>query len=211
MRLVILGLISLFTLHASPVFAGFTIHTDSLIPEFVTVNGPTGPQLWPNSEIPETPTIYGREICRPDNYSPFAIDPARRIRVFEDPNGTATSAELFIACPQIRTVKEREIRSGGSIRLKALANPYSPEERETWAQQQADAREYQADPACDCSMIRNMAADRQIPLDVMADKILENAGLFKTLSGQILGKQQRLLDRIAAETDFAALLAISWE
>jgi hypothetical protein len=35
--------------------------------------------------------------------------------------------------------------------------------------------------------------------------------LFETASGQILGWQQHLLDLIAAETDFAALLAITWE
>ncbi len=190
--------------------AGYSIYTAPLIPEFATVNGPYGPESWPNFETATVPAAYGREVCRPDNYSPFVVEPLRRQRVFENPNGTATSVDLFKACPGIRTAKEREIRSGGSIRLNALANPYSAEERESWAQQQDEAKEYQANPACECALIRAMAGGRGIPLNLMASKILENAALFKAVSGQILGAQQRLLDKLAAETDFATLLAIGW-
>jgi len=202
---------SLVTLHASPVCAAsYSIYIAPQIPEYVTVNGPYGPEQWPNAERPDYPVSYGKEICRPDNYSPFAADPDRRKRVFTDYLGTATNSELFAACPQIRTVKEGEIRSGGSTRLTALANPYSAEERESWTQQQAEAKEFQADTDCECSLIRAMATNRGIPLPLLAGKILENAALFKTVSGQILGTQQQLLDRIAAETDFERLLAIAW-
>jgi hypothetical protein len=194
----------------APVSAGYSIYTAPLIPEFVQVNGPYGPERIPNAELPIYPASYGREICRPENYSPFVIDQARRRRVFADSNGIASSAELFAVCPQIRKIKEAEIRAAGAARLIMLASPYSAAERETWAQQQAEALEHQTNPDCECAMIRNMATTRQIPLDLMAAKILENAALFKTYSGQILGVQQHLLDLIESEPDFATLLSISW-
>ncbi|NVO00021.1 MAG: hypothetical protein HXX17_11900 [Geobacteraceae bacterium] len=209
-RLIMLLLFcSLFT--PSAFAAGFTIYIAPQLPEYVTVNGPYGQELIINPAQASAPAGLGKEICRPDNYSPYSTDPARRTRVFADTNGTATSPDLFTACPQIRAAKEREIRSGGSIRLLALTQPYSGEERESWDQQADEAALYQTDNNCPCSMIRDMASTRGIPLALMAQKILENATLFKSASGQILGYQQKLIDRIYSETDFARLLAIGWE
>lgn len=208
-RFLLLPLLLILTT-CNPVYAAYSIYTAPQIPEYITVNGPYGPEQWFNAEVPSYPLSYGREICRPADYSPYAADPARRTIVFDDNQGTATSPDLFAACPQIRAAKEREIRSGGSARLLALAAPYSAEERESWPQQKEEAQEFQLDQLCNCPMIRNMATTRGIGVDLMASKILENADLFKTVAGQILGQQQKLLDRIEAETDFNGLLAISW-
>lgn len=192
--------------------AGYSVYITPQIPEFVTVNGPYGlVETWPNSEEFATPPAYGAEYCRPANYSPFVTDPARRTRVFLDSSGTATSAEIFAACPNIKDGKRREIRAEGARRLLALAAPYSAEERESWPQQKEEALEFQGDQLCTCAMIRNMAGSRGISVDLMASKILENADLFKAIAGQILGLQQRLLDRVDAAVEISELSAISWE
>lgn len=82
--------------------AGFTVHVDAIRPEFTTVNGPDGPQLWKASdEAPPMPTL-GAELCRPDNYSPFSTDSSRRSRVFADNLGIATLADILAVCPEFR-------------------------------------------------------------------------------------------------------------
>lgn len=204
--------LSVLCVFAVPAFAGYSIIIVPQQAEYITVNGPYGPETWDAPLVyPLLPPTVGTLVCQPDNYNQAAAEPARRTRIYTDSAGTAVSADLFAACPQIRAAKEREIRSGGSKRLLALAAPYSAEERESWPQQKEEAQEFQLDQLCNCPMIRNMASTRGIGVDLMAAKILENADLFKTIAGQILGLQQRLLDRIEAETDFATLLAISWE
>lgn len=203
-------LCSLIIALCTPVHAGYSIFVAPQIPEFVTVNGPYGPETIKNSEQPVIPAGYGKEICRPDNYNLGSTDPQRRSRVFEDANGTAVSADLFAVCPQIKAVKEKEIRSGGGKRLQSLASPYGPEERESWATQQREARSWLADHASPIPMISAMATVRGITIDQMVSKIMENVALFEAASGQILGLQQRLLDQITAEQDFGSLLAITW-
>jgi hypothetical protein len=209
-RFLLLPLLLILTT-CNPVYAGYSVYVAPLIPEFVTVNGPYGSELWPNSAEFAVPAGYGPEYCRPGNYSPFATDPARRTRVFIDSAGTATSSDIFAACSSIKDNKRREIRYEGTRRLLALAAPYTAEERESWPQQKEEALEFQGNPLCTCAMIRNMASSRGIPVDIMAGKILENADLFKAIAGQILGLQQRLLDRIDAATEISELSAITWE
>lgn len=89
---------------------------------------------------------------------------------------------------------EAAIRSKYSNMLKDIAGPYSAEERETWKTQEQEAIAYKAWSGADCPMITAMAATRNIPLDLLADKILANSVLFRNASGQILGAQQAELD-----------------
>lgn len=210
MTRILLSIILLALASCQECYAGYTIVIDQQRPQYSMVNGPAGPQMWEASaEAPPMPTL-GAEICRPDNYSIFSVDPARRTRVFAAQNGTATSLELFAACPQIRSTREQTIRNEGARRLVALATPYSAAERETWATQRSQAEEWQLDPQCGCAMIRQMASNRGIALESLVAKIMENVTLFEAASGAILGKQQWLLDLIQKEQDFEALLTIQW-
>ena len=189
-----------------PAYAGYTIVTEEYQPAYRTVNGPYGPELYPTGNTPETID----EVCRPANFSNSSSDPARRRRVINDPVGTASSADLFAACPEIRTKVSKKIRKEGEIRLTNLAAPYSSAERETWATQRSQAEEWQMDPQCSCTMLRQMAATRGISPDSLVAKIMENVTLFESASGAILGEQQKLLDRIQTEQDFEQLLSIKW-
>lgn len=203
--------LSVLCVFAVQAFAGYTITAwQQPDPLYIPAYRDNGQQLILNRGVaPERLQTYIRQICEPrDIYSP---DPLLRSEVWEDSAGTAINADLFNACPQIRAEKEREIRSGGSQRLAALANPYTPEERETWSTQQREARAWLLNNNADVPMIFAMATVRGITIEQMVGLIMENVGLFEFASGYILGQQQRLLDRIAAETDFATLLSIGWE
>lgn len=99
----ILAIILLTLATSQECSAGYSVHTDSMRPEFTTVNGPDGPQLWRSSlEAPPAPPTMGAELCRPANYSPFAADSARRTRVFNDNYGIATLADILAACPDLK-------------------------------------------------------------------------------------------------------------
>lgn len=207
----LLPLLLLLTI-CRPVHAGYSIYIAPQLPEFVQVNGPYGPESLRNTEPPPAlPATYGREVCRPANYSPFVADTARRSRVFEDSAGTAVSGALFAACPQARQQKEAQIRAEGDRRLKTLAGPYMDGERETWGVQMKEAEEYLFDPVnTQTPMLSAMAAGRGVPVAVLVGKVWENVILFRQASGAILGEQQRLLDLISAESDFSALISIKW-
>jgi len=207
-RLISLVTMLISLVSAVPALAGYTIHTAPQVAEWVTVNGVSGPAQWPGRE-PAPPAAMGREVCRPADYSQYAAEASRRTRVFEDAMGVAASSDLFAACPQVREQKAKEIRAEGARRLEALT-PYSAAERDTWPQQQAEAREWRINSACDCAMIRRIAEGRGISVESLVGKIEENIALYPVAAGLILGQQQKLLDRIYAEQDFATMLAIGW-
>lgn len=198
---------------SAPVNAGYLIYTYPIVaPKYSTVQGPTGP-VQVLTAVPAQPyPVDCGIVWQPktvDRYSAVAAD--RTILLKCDLQGDSTGVEVLAALPGIRQSRVDEIRAEGSRRLITLATPYSAEERESWAQQQADANEYQVNPNCACTLMRQIATTRGITLQLMAEKILENAALFKIVSGQILGKQQRLLDQVEAVQDFDQLLAIGWE
>jgi hypothetical protein len=192
------------------VYAGYTVFVrDQVTPQYHIVYDERGPVSAINpGPVPKYPATVLRKICPAKDL--YSADPIDRSEVWEDLLPTASNADLFAACPQIRTEKEREIRSGGSQRLLALAGPYTAEERETWATQHDQAEAWMLDPECDCAMIRQMAAARGITIDSMVAKIMENVVLFEMASGQILGIQQRLLDQIEVEQDFGTLVNLEW-
>jgi hypothetical protein len=211
MRTLALSLFFTCTFASTCLSSGYTILTwEQPTTPYVSVLRPGGVQQWvPNrGTAPERPPTALRQVCEPRNTD--SPDPLLRSEVWEDSAGSATSAELFAACPQIREAAAKRIRAEGARRLTVLAGAYTAAERETWHVQQAEAQAYQADPGCLCPMVRTMAAARGVPVGSLAAAIMENVTLLRIASGQILGEQQRLLDLIETETDFAALLAITW-
>lgn len=217
-RFLLLPLLILLTT-CSECYAGYTIIIrEQVTPKTIMVQGVGKLEAALNpGPVPVYPATAKRLVYRPADFDIYNPDTAKRAELWEDDNGTATSSQIFATFPQIRQKKEAEIRAEGSRRLLALAQPYSAEERESWPQQKEEAVEFhdtyqpetQSSP-CPCEMIRNMATARGIPVSVMADKILENAALFKAAAGQILGIQQGLIDSIATITDFETLENLTW-
>ena len=109
-----------------------------------------------------------------------------------------------------RAAKERALRTEGGRRLTAMAAPYREAETKTWDTQQREARAYLADSAAPTPMLSAMASIRGIALAEMVAKVMENVALFETAAGQILGRQQALLDQLAAAATVAEIEAIGW-
>jgi hypothetical protein len=93
----------------------------------------------------------------------------------------------------VRLNKVADIRRIGAEKLESLASPYTPQERTTWITQEEEAYRWLNDNSAQTPMISRMATVRGITIQSMIDKILENAVLFKEVSGLILGTQQKLI------------------
>lgn len=103
MKRLLLFLILAFSLQPSAlVFAGYSLHVSPQIPEFVTVNGPYGPEQWPN---PEGAILHANHFCKPANYSRFAAEVSRRTEVIRSDSGTMTAAEVLAICPTVLDAK----------------------------------------------------------------------------------------------------------
>lgn len=118
----------------------------------------------------------------------------------------ATAAERLA---EGKATKAALARSEGSRRLQIITADYTPEERDTWAQQarEADAWTASAD-AADAPMLAAMATTRSITLAEMVGKVNAARAAFTAAAGATLGAQQALETAINAAADQAALDAI---
>jgi predicted nucleic acid-binding protein len=108
-----------------------------------------------------------------------------------------------------RETKLERARAEGAGRLDQLAHDYTPQERDTWAQQAREADAYAASSSdADAPLLAAMAAARGIATQAMVDKVNLARGAFTLAGGAILGAQQALEDAIRAAADQAALDAI---
>lgn len=98
---------------------------------------------------------------------------------------------------EIQGARSAAIRVKYAAMLISIAQPYGPEERETWKTQEEEALQWQDDNNAPCPMIRAMSTARGITMQLMVEKILENSALFRAASGQILGLQQKELDQLS--------------
>lgn len=97
---------------------------------------------------------------------------------------------------------DEEIRQAANRRLLALANPYSPEERETWPTQVTEATALMTDPDAEAPFLTARAVGRGISTLDLATVVLEKNAAFRSLSGQILSAQDRLLAQSPRPLDF---------
>lgn len=211
MKRLLLAIILLCLASCQECYADYTIVTrDRIEPPFITVMGVGKLETVPNpGTLPAYPATVKRLVYKPANFDPYSADPLRRSELWEDDYGVASSEMIFATFPGIRDWQAQRIRTEGTRRLEALT-PYSPAERDTWPQQQAEAVDWRVNSQCTCTMIRQIAAVRGITLESLVAKIEENIALYPAAAGAILGQQQRLLDRIDAATDIDYLLAITW-
>lgn len=129
-------------------------------------------------------------VNRPQGTILKAVNGHVVIKTIIDPR---TPAEIAAGAKDIAAQK---IRDEASVKLAALGNPYSEEEQKTWATQESEARAWLQDNTVPCPLITGMATNRGIPLSLLVQKIIENADLFKEVSGKILGDQQKALDQL---------------
>ena len=112
---------------------------------------------------------------------------------------------------EARAEKYAELRATAARSMLGLAAPYLSQERESWDTQFKEATEWLADNSASVPMIAAMASNRGITVAELLGKIMENANLYRDAIGAMLGKQQRLLDEVAAATTVEAVNAIAWQ
>lgn len=111
---------------------------------------------------------------------------------------------------EVKAAKCIEVRASAARAMESLAAPYLPQERESWDTQFKEATEWLADNGASVPMIAAMASNRGITVADLVGKIMENANLYRDAIGAMLGKQQRMLDEVAAAATVEAVNAIAW-
>lgn len=173
------------------------------------------PESWhPEDQLnipaePVYPATFGRLIWRTKTLDVYSEDPRLRAELWEDAAGTATYADIIAVFPELPVYVEIAARNWGAAQLGLLAAPYTERERETWHVQQREAEAWLVDPIASVPMITSMAADRGITISDLVDKIMGNVNAFRVVSGSILGKQQKLIDRAYGATSLDELLSVS--
>lgn len=88
---------------------------------------------------------------------------------------------------------------------------YPQAEIDSFYRQEKEALAYQADPQADVPMLRAIAAQREMPLDELVEKVLAKAALFAGVMGGIIGQRQAIEDHILMAKNQAELTACEQE
>lgn len=103
--------------------------------------------------------------------------------------------------------KSREFR----LSIEKILDSYIPqEELLSWDMQYQEALSYKKDPKGDYPLITNLCLSRYWSLEhlpFLVEKILEKSNLYKTISGNLIGQKQRIIDEIEICKTMAELLA----
>ena len=137
-----------------------------------------------------------------------AIDSAADVTADETYRETQPQPIITLASAQAE--KALEIRGVAAGQMESIAAPYLPQERASWDTQLKEADTYTANNAAPTPLLTSMATARGITVAILVTKVYENANLYRTAIGAILGKQQGLLDQVYAATTIEAVEAISF-
>lgn len=168
-------------------------------PEMITVNGLNGPEVRPAPDSWVKPQSYVRLIYTEGN-----------TQLWDDTSGTAIWADVIAACPGLQAWKDAQLRAKGNEILEKIASPYQPSERETWPYQREECQAYYRDNMASTPFCDTIAEARGIPRGLFLEKVKENMDLFSSVSAQILGVQQALLDAIWSASSVAEVINVQW-
>lgn len=101
-----------------------------------------------------------------------------------------------------RPVTDELVRAEAARRMALIAAPYSPEERETWPVQIAEAEAVALDPAAPAPLLAALAAARGLTVEAMAQRVLLLRDQFRAAAGAILAAQATLLAMDPIPQDF---------
>lgn len=109
--------------------------------------------------------------------------------------------------------KRREIDSAAARAVADVRSLYPDFERETWGDQEDEARAWTADNTAPTPTLTGIAEARGVTVEYLAPKVIEKANQYRALATSVAGKRQRLEDDIAAALaaeNRAGLEAIEW-
>ncbi len=102
----------------------------------------------------------------------------------------------------IDTVKEekktientnKKLLEDTQIAINNLTKDYPQFEKDTFVQQETEARAYKIDPTASTPFLDTLATARGIDKSVMVDKIISNADALKTPVAKIIGEYQKAI------------------
>lgn len=112
------------------------------------------------------------------------------------------------------TEEERSERITESIRIakhrinrdfeqdvQTLVERYPDKERESWPQQEQEAKELLANQTYDATMLSGIASARGIPIEELAERVIVNSTAWRDLYGKALGAKQARMDALLALDD----------
>lgn len=88
---------------------------------------------------------------------------------------------------------------------------YPQTEIESFYRQEKEALAWQADKNTDAPMLKQIARIRNIPFDVLVQKVLEKSGQFSLAIGVIIGQRQAFEDRLLALKTLEELTSLEKE
>lgn len=195
----------------------FNIETSTFIPEYMLQNE-QGNQNWIEVEdeeingISESITgggavwVEGGKVKysgkAPSEYHIFDLK-SKTFKVSED-----KKTEFFKSKKQslLSTLSDKadKIKDG-------LLVGYPQTEIESFYRQEKEALAWQADKNTDAPMLKQIARIRNIPFDVLVQKVLEKSGQFALAIGMIIGQRQAFEDRLLATKTLEELTALEKE
>lgn len=88
---------------------------------------------------------------------------------------------------------------------------YPQAEIDSFYRQEKEALAYQDNPLAEIPMLRAIAAQREMPIEELVQKVLAKAALFAGVMGGIIGHRQHLEDKILFAKNSAELTACEEE
>lgn len=88
---------------------------------------------------------------------------------------------------------------------------YPQAEIDSFYRQESEARAWVVDNNIATPMLSAIAENRQIPLSILAEKVIEKADLVSTIMGHIIGTRQGFEDRILTAKTLEELTACEQE
>jgi hypothetical protein len=126
----------------------------------------------------------------------------------EDPTGKYHPSLIWREAPAGTPIGARY--AGGHLAVAELVSGYPHGEQMTWDVQRVEAMAWAADPATPTPYLDGLAKARGITAEDMRARTLAQTQAFLAASQQLVGKRQKLADRIAAAKTPAEVAKIVW-
>lgn len=114
-----------------------------------------------------------------------------------------TGDEWFAPVPDSAAYRHQlltQTNARASTLLQSLSAQYPQGEIQSWPAQVVEAERLQRDPHATSPLLTAIASARDVPLLLLAGRVLEKAHAYAQLSGAIIGRRQALEDQISAAT-----------
>lgn len=111
---------------------------------------------------------------------------------------------------ELKAAKLAEVDAAFELALGEFMGSYPMSERLTWPIQQAEALAWKTNPSLATPYLDSVATARGIDLQDMRQRTVERAEQFIAGSAPLLGKRQRLRDKIKSAQTADELVGVVW-